>query len=106
MLKFILFLPFVATCTYLKMQWQNNDKHKPKHDDGPQDVLQLNQEQIEKVLDFALSEASSVSSEDKRINVLKSRVPLIVSCLNTSNKAQRAMDYLQGKMPLGPSINN
>ena len=83
---------------------QNNDKHKPKHDSGPQDVLQLNQEQIQKVLDLALAEASSSASssldndEDQRpLNVLKSRIPLIVSCLNTTEKAQKAMDYLQGK---------
>ena len=85
---------------------QNNDKHKPKHDSGPQDVLQLNQEQIQKILDLALAEASSSASsssldndeEDQRpLNVLKSRIPLIVSCLNTTEKAQKAMDYLQGK---------
>ena len=84
---------------------QNNDKHKPKHDSGPQDVLQLNQEQIQKVLDLALAEAASSSAsssldndEDQRpLNVLKSRIPLIVSCLNTTEKAQKAMDYLQGK---------
>ena len=91
-------LDFLSTCTFLKLQWQNNDKHKPKHDSGPQDVLQLTQEQIAKVLDLALSEASSVASEDQRLNVLKSRVPLIVSCLNTAEKAQKSMDYLQGKL--------
>ena len=32
-------LDFLATCVYLQMQWQCNDKHKPKHDSGPQDVL-------------------------------------------------------------------
>ena len=32
-------LDFLSTCVYLQMQWQCNDKHKPKHDSGPQDVL-------------------------------------------------------------------
>ena len=79
-----------------QMQWQNNDKHKPKHDSGPQDVLQLRPGQVEKILDLALAEASKEPMEEKRLQILKSRVPLIVSCLDTTEKAQRAMEYLQG----------
>ena len=79
-----------------QMQWQNNDKHKPKHDSGPQDVLQLRPGQVEKILDLALAEASKEPMEEKRLQILKSRVPLIVSCLDTTEKAQKAMEYLQG----------
>ena len=88
-------IDFLATCVYLKMQWQCNDKHKPKHDSGPQDVLGLSQEQVERVLDLTIAEA--VQSDQEIIKTIKSRIPLILSCLNTLEKANKAMAYLQMK---------
>ena len=94
-------MDFLATCVYLKMQWQCNDKHKPKHDSGPQDVLGLSQEQVERVLDLAIAEAvqdkQSDDSSQKSMSTIKSRIPLILSCLNTLEKANKAMTYLQLK---------
>ena len=90
-------LDFLSTCVFLKMQWQCNDKHKPKHDSGPQDVLKLSEKQIEVILDFCINESKEVQVQEERIKLIKSRVPLIVSCLNTSEKAKKAMNYLQGK---------
>ena len=48
-------LDFLSTCVFLKMQWQCNDKHKPKHDSGPQDVLKLSMHQVEVILEFMSS---------------------------------------------------
>ena len=96
-------MDFLATCVYLKMQWQCNDKHKPKHDSGPQDVLGLSQEQVERVLDLAIAEAVQDRQSDggdnsqKSMSTIKSRIPLILSCLNTLEKANKAMAYLQLK---------
>ncbi len=73
-----------------------------------QDVLKLSLDQVEVVLDVTINEArkllvkagpdDTTSSDISRHKVIKSRVPLIVSCLNTSEKATRAMNYLQGKL--------
>lgn len=88
-------LDFLSTCVFLKMQWQCNDKHKPKHDSGPQDVLKLSMHQVEVILEFIINEAKN---EDERgLQIIKSRVPLIVSCLNTPQKATQAMNFLQSK---------
>ena len=99
-------LDFLSTCVFLKMQWQSNT-HKPKHDSGPQDALKLNPDQVEVVLDVTINEARKLlvkpeqdiaTVADRRsLQLIKSRVPLIVSCLNTAEKATRAMNYLQGK---------
>ena len=88
------------------MQWQSNT-HKPKHDSGPQDALKLSPDQVEVVLDVTINEARKLlvkpeqdiaTVADRRsLQLIKSRVPLIVSCLNTAEKATRAMNYLQGK---------
>lgn len=88
-------LDFLSTCVFLKMQWQCNDKHKPKHDSGPQDVLELSSNQIEVILDFILVEAKE--NPEEKVEKIKSRIPLIVSCLNTQPKASQAIKYLQGK---------
>jgi hypothetical protein len=74
-----------------------------------QDALKLSLDQVEVVLDVTINEArkllvkarpddtTTTSSDISRHKLIKSRVPLIVSCLNTSEKATKAMNYLQGK---------
>lgn len=97
-------LDFLSTCIFLKMQWQCNDKHKPKHDSGPQDELTLSEDQVEAILNYVLCEADQpeLDNEEQRIAVLKSRIPLIVSCLNTQEKSRKALEYLQGEYLLCP----
>ena len=74
-----------------------------------QDALKLSLDQVEVVLDVTINEArkllvkarpddTTTSSDISRHKLIKSRVPLIVSCLNTSEKATKAMNYLQGKL--------
>jgi hypothetical protein len=74
-----------------------------------QDALKLSLDQVEVVLDVTINEARKLlvkagpdvatsSDISRRHKLIKSRVPLIVSCLNTSEKATKAMNYLQGKL--------
>lgn len=39
-------LNFLGTCVFLQKQWQCRDRHVPKHDHGPLDVLCLADEQV------------------------------------------------------------
>ena len=98
-------LDFLSTCVFLKMQWQSNT-HKPKHDSGPQDALKLSPDQVEVVLDVTINEARKLLVKPEQdiatadsysrpsLQLIKSRVPLIVSCLNTTEKATRAMNCI------------
>ena len=49
-------LDFLETCVYLQKRWQCRDKHVPKHDNMPCDVLALTPEQTQVMLDYCLQE--------------------------------------------------
>ena len=60
-------------------------------------ILGLTEEQIERVLDFTILEALDMTDRDLRHSTIKGRVPLLLSCLTTKEKANKAMHYLQVK---------
>ncbi len=101
-------LDFLSICVYLQMQWQCNDKHKPKHDSGPQDTLKLSGHQLLVVLDYAIQEivdhealtsnGSVDEVENKRQTLVQERMPFIISCLSDKHKATSAIDYLVSKL--------
>ena len=92
-------LDFLETCVYLQKQWQCRDKHVPKHDNMPVDVLALSKHQVEVMLDYALDElAETCSTREEMSKVVQSRIGLIVGCLATKSSSRDAVDYLCTKL--------